>query len=99
MFSALMRLADFARDRGRQRNWHPDLATGRRGEDIAHRFLQRSGMTIVARNHRPHSGAGEVDLIGWEGDTLVFVEVKSRTGEEHGPPDRAIDHQKIETMI
>jgi putative endonuclease len=99
MFSPLMLLADLARDRGRRRAWHPDLATGRRGEDIAHRFLQRAGMTVVARNHRPQSGSGEVDLIGWEGDALVFVEVKSRRSEEHGPPDRAIGEDKIDALL
>ena len=40
--------------------------SGRRGEDIAHRFLQRAGFTVVARNYRTESGAGEIDLIGWD---------------------------------
>ncbi len=45
------------------------------------------------------SGAGEVDLIGWEGDTLVFVEVKSRQTDEFGTPDRAIGLQKQASLI
>lgn len=94
MLGSLYRLADAVRDRGRRRSWDPDLAAGRRGEDIAHRYLQRNGMTVVARNHRTPSGSGEVDLIAWQGETLVFVEVKSRSSVEFGPPDRAIDDNK-----
>jgi len=90
----LYEFADLLRHHGRQRYMTPDHALGRRGEDIAHRFLRRSGIVIVARNYRMNSGAGEVDLIGWEGDTLVFVEVKSRQTDTYGAPDRAIDQQK-----
>jgi putative endonuclease len=99
MLDSLYRLADFARDHGRRRSWDPDLASGKRGEDIAHRFLQRAGMTVVARNHRTRSGSGEVDLIAWEGETLVFIEVKSRATEAFGPPDRAIDDEKRRKLI
>src|SRR3989442_955794 len=90
----LYKLADSARDRGRKRFWPADHASGRRAEDLAHRFLQQRGMIIVARNYRPPSGAGEIDLIGWDGDRLAFVEVKSRASEEFGAPDRAVDEEK-----
>jgi putative endonuclease len=76
-----------------------DHALGRRGEDIAHRFLQRAGIVVVDRNYRMSSGAGEVDLVGWEGDTLVFVEVKSRQTDEYGTPDRAVGLQKQSSLI
>ncbi len=76
-----------------------DHALGRRGEDIAHRFLQRAGIVIVDRNYRMSSGAGEVDLVGWEGNMLVFVEVKSRQTDEYGTPDRAIGLQKQSSLI
>lgn len=94
MLMSLYRLADFARYHGRKRSWDPDLATGRRGEDIAHRHLEREGLTVVARNHRTSSGSGEVDLIAWHGETLVFVEVKTRTSAAYGPPERAISPEK-----
>lgn len=94
MMSLLYRLADRARDRIRSRRWSADLAAGRRGEDLAHRFLRRQGFTIVARNYRPRSGAGEIDLIGWEKDQLVFLEVKSRATDDFGPPDRAVGQEK-----
>ncbi len=76
-----------------------DAATGRRGEDLAHRFLQRQGYTVVARNYRPASGAGEIDLVAWDGPTLVFVEVKTRTSEEFGAPERAVDGEKEKHLL
>ena len=88
------RLADAARDLGRRRRWPPDLASGRRAEDLAHRFLRRRGVVIVARNYRPPNGGGEIDLIGWDGDKLAFVEVKSRATGEFEPPERAVDEEK-----
>ena len=60
----------------------------------AHRFLRRQGFVIVARNYRLASGDAEADLIAWEGETLVVVEVKSRASAEYGPPDRAIGEEK-----
>ena len=99
MLASLYRLADFARHHGRMRSWEHDQATGRRGEDIAHRHLQRIGMTVVARNHRTPGGSGEVDLIAWEREALVFVEVKCRTSAEYGPPERAIDDRKQRKII
>ncbi len=94
MLGRLYEFADVLRHHGRKRHLTPDLATGRRGEDIAHRYLQRAGIIIVARNYRMASGGGELDLIGWEDGTLVFVEVKSRQSNEYGSPDRAIGREK-----
>lgn len=88
-------LADWIRHRIRLRRWNPDLALGRRGEDLAHRFLRRQGYTIVARNDRLASGEAEADLIAWDGDTLVIVEVKTRRNDEFGPPDRAVGPEKL----
>ncbi len=94
MLSLLYRLADRARDRARRRGADPDFATGRRGEDLAHRFLRRQGFLIMARNYRPRAGAGEIDLIAWEKDQLAFIEVKTRATDEFGTPDRAVDAEK-----
>jgi putative endonuclease len=90
----LYRLFDYLRHRGRLRQWDPGHAWGRRGEDLAHRFLQRLGYTIVARNYRTRSGSGEVDLIGWDGEALAFIEVKTRATEEFGTPESAVDAEK-----
>lgn len=94
MLSLLYELADRARHHARRRRIDPDFAAGRRGEDLAHRFLCRQGFTIVARNYRPRAGAGEIDLVGWEKDQLVFVEVKTRATSEFGMPETAVDTEK-----
>ena len=88
------RITDWLRHKVRVRRWHSDLASGRRGEDLAHRLLRRRGYTVVARNHRLRSGDGEADIIAWDKEKLVFVEVKSRATDEYGLPDRAIDQEK-----
>jgi putative endonuclease len=72
----------------------PHLVTGERGETLAYWYLRQAGYTIVARNRRARSGAGEVDLIGWDGPTLAFVEVKTRTSEVTGPPELAVSRTK-----
>ncbi len=99
MLGWLYRLGDLARDRARREQWNPDQARGRRGEDLAHRFLRRRGYTVVARNWRTETGSGELDIVAWEGKTLVFVEVKSRASEEYGTPDRAVDGEKRGNLI
>jgi putative endonuclease len=86
--------SDWLRHLARRRRWTPTQALGRRGEDLAHRFLRRQGYTIVARNYRLPTGDGEADLIAWDGDTLVIVEVKARQSDEYGPPDRAVGDDK-----
>ncbi len=79
----------------------PTQALGRRGEDVAHRYLQRKGYRVIDRNWRSRNGLSEVDLIAWQRgtpDRLVFVEVKSRTNDEFGSPDRNIDRDKITAL-
>jgi putative endonuclease len=99
MADKLFEFAELLRQHASRRHTTEDHALGRRGEDIAQRFLQRVGIIIVDRNYRMASGAGEVDLAGWEGDTLVFVEVKSRQSDEHGAPDLGIGLQKQSSLI
>jgi putative endonuclease len=66
------------------------LETGRRGETLAYWYLRRMGYTVVARNLRSRPGAGELDMVAWEGQVLVFVEVKTRTSDAAGPPEMAV---------
>lgn len=65
---------------------------GASGEIEAYRFLRKRGYKIVARNYRKRFG--EVDLIGWDGAILAFIEVKSRTGRERGRPEEAVHRAK-----
>ena len=54
--------------------------TGVRGETFAYWYLRRLGYVFVARHYTPRGGAkGELDLVAYEGETLVFVEVRTRT--------------------
>jgi putative endonuclease len=95
----VLQVLDALRHRARRRVWSPAQAAGRRGEDLAHRTLQKRGFQVVARNYRPRSGPGEIDLVGWDGATLVFVEVKARSTAEFGDPDRAVDHEKRMALV
>lgn len=70
------------------------LRTGRRGEQDAYFYLRRRGYTIIARNYRSPHHRGEIDLIGWEKDTLCFIEVKTRTTRDVKPAEAAVDREK-----
>ncbi|MGH9668940.1 MAG: YraN family protein [Terriglobales bacterium] len=72
----------------------PHLATGRRGEEEAYFHLRRLGYVMVARNYRSPRYHGEVDLIGWDGDVLCFLEVKTRTSRDFMPAEAAVDAEK-----
>ncbi len=69
------------------------LRRGASGERLACRFLRRNGYKILYRNFKGRSG-GEIDIVCRDNDTLVFVEVKTRTSEEFGRPLEAVDRQK-----
>lgn len=58
-------------------------------------FFAGRGFIIVARNYRLPSGNGAAAIVAWDRDTLVIVEVKSRESGAYGPPDRAIDPEKL----
>src|SRR5262249_39533991 len=90
---------DWARDKRRYRAWTQDRALGRRGEDLAHRYLRRQGFTIVARNYKLASGKAEGDIIARDGEELVIVEVKTRATDDYGPPERAIGPDKQRQLI
>ena len=73
--------------------------TGRRGEEDAYFYLRRRGYVMVARNYRSAHGRGEIDLIGWDGDVLCFVEVKTRTTREVKPAEAAVDREKQLSLV
>jgi len=90
-------LAPLYRFAGRLRWWR-DGNVGRFGEERAHRYLRARGYTVVARNWRPPQGGGELDLIAWERETLVFVEVKARVSGQWSAPERDIDAEKLNSL-
>ncbi len=65
------------------------LERGRAGETLACHHLRRAGYKILYRNFRGRTG-GELDIVCRDGDTLVFVEVKTRGSEEFGRPFEAV---------
>jgi putative endonuclease len=70
--------------------------TGLRGERYAYWYLRRQGYIMVARNYRTPEMKGEIDLVGYDGSVLAFVEVKTRSGTEERPglPEEAVTPDK-----
>jgi putative endonuclease len=77
-------------------------ASGAKGERVASRYLRAIGYRIVARNVRVRLGLspkgrriwGEIDIVAYDGETLAFVEVKSRRVEGRFPVEAAVDARK-----
>ena len=69
------------------------------GEKEAARFLRRAGYKVLYRRFRPRSRKGEIDLVCRHGDTLVFVEVKTRSSLAFGRPADAVDADKERLII
>jgi putative endonuclease len=76
----------------------PHLQTGLRGEQAALFELRRRGVVVVARRWTSSKLRGDIDLIGWDGDTLCFYEVKTRTKRDMTPAQTAVDDGKRETV-
>ncbi len=83
-----------ARRRGGSQAPAPHLATGIEGENAALFHLRRKSYTVVARRWSPGDLAGDVDLIAWQGTTLCFIEVKTRTARDAAPAEIAVDAEK-----
>jgi len=69
---------------------------GRAGEAHAARFLEAQGYVLLARNWRVREG--ELDIVAQEGDTLAFVEVKSRRTLTYGTGEERIDARKQQRL-
>lgn len=72
---------------------HAHQIRGARGEDLAEYHLESVGAIVVDRNW--HCRDGEIDLVARDGDTLVFCEVKLRTGRGFGDPLEAVTAAKV----
>ena len=92
---ATLHALDWVSDRTLPREQMPaHQRTGRRGEEDACFYLRRRGYVIIARNYRSPHSRGELDLVGWDGDVLCFVEVKTRTTRAVKPAEAAVDYAK-----
>ena len=76
-----------------QKNFYKKLL-GRVGEKKAVDFLKKKGFKILETNYRTH--IGEIDIIADDNGTVVFVEVKTRSGDGYGLPSEAVDFKKRE---
>ncbi len=95
MLGFLLRRLRAAADRHQPQH----LRDARRGEDLAYRHVRKLGYRVVARNYRARHGKGEIDLVAWDQEQLAFVEVKTRSSEEFGAPERSVDHRKRQHLI
>ena len=69
---------------------------GAHGERLASEYLERNGVKIIGRNY--FTKFGEIDLIGIENETIIFIEVKLRQTESFGAPYEALVYRKLERM-
>ena len=70
---------------------------GDRGEKVARQHLKRLGYKILRANYR--SRVGEIDLVAEDGDTLVFVEVRTKSGPSFDSPAESIDARKRRKLV
>ena len=87
----------------RRRPQHPEhLRTGLQGERTAFFWLMRRGYVVVARAWHSSRAPGDLDLIAWspgsQGNTLCFIEVKTRTTRDVAPAHLAVDSGKRRTL-
>jgi putative endonuclease len=66
---------------------------GATGEDVAAKHLKKLGMKVLDRNFK--TDMGEIDIVAKDGDAVVFVEVKTRTKNDRGFPEEAVDRKKL----
>lgn len=83
-----VRVEDSAKERARQ--------TGVRGETYAYWYLRRHGYILVARNYTAPGIKGEIDMVGYDGSVLAFVEVKTRSASDPNQPrpEEAVNWEK-----
>lgn len=77
------------------------LQIGVRGETYAYWYLRRLGYIFIARNYMPSHAKGELDLVGFDGDTLAVVEVRTRLARKDlaALPEMSITKEKHEVLV
>lgn len=97
-FAARNGLAD---TRGEQSPKEQARRTGVRGETYAYWYLRRHGYTLVARNFTLAGVKGEIDMAAYDGPTLAFVEVKTRSPSAPGSatPEEAVNWEKRRNLV
>jgi putative endonuclease len=70
---------------------------GEKGENLAAKFLQKKGYKIIEQNYKTR--IGEIDIIAMDGETLVFVEVKTRENLYYGRPFESVTRHKRRKIL
>ncbi len=74
-----------------------NIEIGRKGEEIATKYLKKRGYEILERNFKSKRW-GEIDIVAIKDDVLVFVEVKARVGSKYGEPQEAVTPFKLRAL-
>jgi putative endonuclease len=75
----------------------PRRRLGQWGENVAALHLESAGYALIERNWRCRGG--EIDLVARDGETVVFVEVKTRRGRDFGAPEEALTPRKARKLM
>ena len=70
---------------------------GRQGENVASEYLSKHNYKIVDRNFTCRYG--EIDVVAWDGESVIFVEVKARKDDKFGMPREAVTWRKQQTIV
>lgn len=70
---------------------------GKKGETLAKKFLKKKGYRIITTNY--HIRGGEIDVVTSFFDKIIFIEVKTRTTDQFGSGEEAINNKKLQSLI
>jgi putative endonuclease len=73
------------------------IKIGNKGEELAARFLSNSGYRIIERNWR--FKRAEIDIVCMDGETMVFIEVKTRSSDYYGEPEEFVNDKKEKLLF
>ena len=94
----IRRIDALAAQRAVGRGLPSHLATGERGEREALFYLRKLGYLVVSRRWKSAKLWGDIDLIGWDGEWLCFIEVKARSGRDTMAAESAVDREKQDML-
>jgi putative endonuclease len=94
----IRRLDALAARRALARGLPAHLMTGERGEREALFYLRKLGYTVVATRWKSAKLWGDIDLVGWDGEWLCFIEVKTRGGRDAVAAESAVDREKQDML-
>ena len=78
-------------DKGKTGNFH-NKKLGKKGEKKARSYLKRTGWKILENNYK--TPFGEIDIIANKGETIAFIEVKTRLSDNYGLPSEAVSNER-----